>query len=68
MGRIILIAVAMLSLFAAEASAQSRRVALGNAAYESAAPLANPVNEAADLAEKLRAVGFEVNRADPRPA
>ncbi|MBX3575800.1 MAG: caspase family protein [Rhizobiaceae bacterium] len=62
MGRIVLIATAIVALFAAEASAQSRRVALvlGNAAYESTAPLANPVNDAADLAAKLRAVGFEV--------
>lgn len=49
----------LLSTLAAHAE---RRVALviGNAAYESTAPLANPVNDAEDLAAALTRVGFEV--------
>ena len=39
-----------------------RRVALviGNAAYESTAALTNPKNDATDMADALKAVGFEV--------
>ena len=44
------------------AQAQDRRVALviGNSAYQSVAPLANPRNDAADLTEALTLAGFEV--------
>lgn len=35
---------------------------IGNSAYEKAAPLANPVNDATDMASKLEAIGFEVHR------
>ncbi|MCP4183118.1 MAG: hypothetical protein GY761_07340 [Hyphomicrobiales bacterium] len=40
----------------------SKRVALvaGNSAYENAAPLRNPRNDAEDLADKLKSQGFEV--------
>jgi uncharacterized caspase-like protein len=39
-----------------------RRVALviGNGAYRSAPPLANPINDASDIANALRKLGFEV--------
>ncbi len=39
-----------------------RRIALviGNAAYQGADPLANPVNEARAIAAKLKALNFEV--------
>jgi uncharacterized caspase-like protein len=39
-----------------------KRVALviGNSAYQHTAPLRNPSNDASDMAEKLRALGFEV--------
>lgn len=39
-----------------------KRVALviGNSAYANAPALANPVNDASDVAEKLKAMGFEV--------
>lgn len=63
MGRLIFLALACLGLFALRADAQSaRRVALviGNGSYEEAGTLANPVNDAIDMAAKLRAVGFEV--------
>ncbi len=41
-----------------------KRVALviGNSAYEHVPPLANPKNDAADMADKLEALGFEVVR------
>ncbi|MGE0501384.1 MAG: caspase family protein [Rhizobiaceae bacterium] len=63
MGRVFVIALALLGLLLPGADAQSdRRVALviGNAAYEEAGILANPVNDAADIAATLRTVGFEV--------
>ncbi len=43
-----------------------RRVALvvGNAAYVHATRLANPVNDAIDIAAKLEGLGFDVTRAD----
>lgn len=49
------------ALFAAEAQAE-RRVALvvGNSAYESAAALRNPRNDATDIAETLKKFEFEV--------
>jgi uncharacterized caspase-like protein len=39
-----------------------QRVALviGNAAYENVPPLANPSNDATDMANKLRGLGFDV--------
>jgi uncharacterized caspase-like protein len=45
------------------ASSQARRVALviGNAAYRRLPVLRNPVNDAADMAEKLKALGFDVS-------
>lgn len=48
-------------LFAGEAAAE-RRVALviGNAAYEKAAPLANPANDARAVSSVLRDMGFDV--------
>ena len=48
-------------LTAAEARAE-RRVALvvGNAHYEHASALRNPLNDAADIAESLKKLGFEV--------
>lgn len=41
----------------------SKRVALvvGNAAYLHAPPLANPMNDARDISERLKALGFEVH-------
>lgn len=44
------------------ASAQDKKVALviGNANYEAAPKLRNTVNDAADLSQKLRTLGFEV--------
>ncbi|MFO1106722.1 MAG: caspase family protein [Amaricoccus sp.] len=46
----------------ARADDQGRRVALviGNGAYRNAPTLANPPNDAADMAAKLRELGFEV--------
>lgn len=56
-------ALAFLGLLLLRADAQTgRRVALvvGNGTYEDAGTLANPVNDAADIAAKLRAIGFDV--------
>jgi formylglycine-generating enzyme required for sulfatase activity len=54
-------ALAATTLLAAEAQAE-RRVALviGNSAYNSAAALRNPRNDAGDIAEALKTFGFEV--------
>ncbi|CAK0750683.1 conserved hypothetical protein [uncultured Gammaproteobacteria bacterium] len=49
-----------ISSIAAAATSEDRvALVIGNAAYP-AAPLQNPVNDARDMAEKLRAVGFDV--------
>ena len=55
------LSVAVLALPLSAVSAE-RRVALviGNGAYEHASPLQTPPNDAAAMAEKLRALGFEV--------
>lgn len=62
MGRLFL-ALAFLGLLLLRADAQTaRRVALviGNGTYEDAGTLANPVNDAADIAARLRQIGFTV--------
>lgn len=59
----IFLSLALFGLLLLKADAQpARRVALvvGNASYVTAGALANPGNDATDLAAKLRAVGFEV--------
>ncbi|HKJ61230.1 MAG TPA: caspase domain-containing protein [Hyphomicrobiales bacterium] len=50
---------------ASYAATQSKRVALviGNSSYEYTAPLANPVNDAEDMATALTALGFEVTKS-----
>jgi len=63
MGRLVFLALAFLAVLLLRADAQSgRRVALviGNGTYEDAGALANPVNDALDIAAKLRNIGFEV--------
>ena len=57
-----LIAVAVLICGASLAHAADKRVALviGNSAYTSAPKLANPANDAADMARALTALGFKV--------
>ena len=63
MGRVVFLALAFLGLLLLGADAQpQRRVALviGNGTYEEAGTLTNPVNDAADIAAKLRDLGFEV--------
>ncbi len=56
-----LAALLLACLLAAPAAAE-KRVALivGNSAYVNASPLANPVNDAGDMAAALKGVGFEV--------
>ena len=46
-------------LFGAEGG---KRLALvvGNSAYENVSPLINPANDATDIAQKLKSLGFEV--------
>ncbi|RVC21334.1 caspase domain-containing protein, partial [Mesorhizobium sp. M7A.F.Ca.CA.004.04.2.1] len=63
MGRLAILAWAFLGLLLLSADAQpQRRVALviGNGTYAEAGTLANPVNDALDIADKLRSIGFEV--------
>ncbi|MDI6027327.1 caspase domain-containing protein [Corticibacterium sp. UT-5YL-CI-8] len=63
MGRLAVLGLAFLWLFALRADAQTQqRVALviGNGTYQDAGTLANPVNDALDMAARLRALGFEV--------
>ncbi|MEO5755874.1 MAG: caspase domain-containing protein [Mesorhizobium sp.] len=63
MGRLVILVSAFLGLLLLSADAQpDRRVALviGNGTYDEAGTLANPVNDALDIADKLRAIGFEV--------
>jgi uncharacterized caspase-like protein len=63
MGRLAILAWAFLGLLLLSADAQpERRVALvvGNGTYAEAGTLANPVNDASDVADKLRSIGFEV--------
>src|SRR5215217_6756583 len=52
----------LVSLMAAPEAQADRRVALviGNSAYVNAAALRNPKNDAADMAETLKTLGFEV--------
>lgn len=54
-----------LFLILASPALADRRIALvvGNSAYRFATPLANPSNDATRVAEKLRAIGFEVTLA-----
>ena len=49
-------------LFLAMPAAQAARLALviGNGRYQHASPLANPVNDARDVAAKLRLMGYDV--------
>lgn len=63
MRRLVVALIAILGLMASAAGAfAGKRVALvvGNAAYVNAEPLANPVNDAVDMAAQLAALGFEV--------
>lgn len=67
--RLVLLLLAFLHITAAQA-APERRVALviGNAAYKSS-PLINPANDAKAIANKLKALGFEVvSREDLKAA
>ncbi|CAN5147703.1 hypothetical protein BH10PSE7_BH10PSE7_35100 [soil metagenome] len=63
MAKLAFLALAFLALFMLRADAQTgRRVALviGNGTYAEAGTLANPVNDALDVAAKLASLGFEV--------
>ena len=53
---------AVMALWPAHAVEGTKRVALviGNSAYRSIEPLPNPVNDATDIAQKLKSLGFEV--------
>ena len=63
MGRLAILAVAFMGLLLLSADAQpERRMALviGNGTYAEAGTLTNPVNDALDIAGKLRSIGFDV--------
>jgi len=57
-----MVAPCVLLLALAAAAAAETRVALviGNGAYANLDPLKNPVNDASDIADSLRSLGFEV--------
>lgn len=60
-----LLLICLLPLLAADRAA-AERVALiiGNAAYNHVSPLANPINDAEDMATTLTRLGFSVSRID----
>ena len=53
-------AVMLVILFASRAQAERIALIIGNAKYQHTTALANPVNDANDMAKALRAVGFKV--------
>lgn len=58
---VVVVSLALWSLTAVAASADKRvALVIGNSAYVHAPPLANPRNDAADMAAKLKELGFEV--------
>jgi hypothetical protein len=64
--RAILIGLLALVIAAPAGAATGERIALviGNGGYRHVPPLVNPANDAADLGETLRRIGFEVTRID----
>jgi len=60
--RLMILTSLALTLLTASAASADRRVALviGNSAYSNAASLRNPRNDASDMAETLKKLGFEV--------
>ena len=64
-GPLLLMGAAALVLLAVSPATGAPRVALvvGNSAYEHVAPLVNPANDAADVAAKLKGLGFDVELA-----
>ncbi|WP_422037132.1 caspase family protein [Roseibium sp.] len=59
--RSVLCALSMLVAFAANADDEKRfALVIGNATYENVATLANPINDASDLAATLTKIGFTV--------
>lgn len=60
--RFAVVLVSALLAFAGGVSAEEKRVALviGNSTYDAVRPLRNPRNDAEDVADKLRSLGFEV--------
>jgi uncharacterized caspase-like protein len=57
---VLLVAAAVLCVHRAEAAPDRVALVIGNGAYKSVAPLANPGNDAADMAAALRRIGFDV--------
>ncbi len=62
LGRLLVLLTVCLLVFAGASAEAGKRVALvvGNGAYEHTVPLANPANDARDVAAALRSLGFEV--------
>ncbi len=58
--RLALAAACVLALVSPAAAAKRVALVIGNAAYANAPALANPANDASDVAEKLKELGFEV--------
>ncbi len=64
--RLLISLVFVVGAFTASAHAKGKRVALviGNSAYEHTTQLANPKNDAEDVAEALSIIGFDVTKVD----
>lgn len=59
--RILTTIICALALWPSLAAAEKRvALVIGNSSYENAAPLKNPVNDATDISEKLKTLGFDV--------
>jgi uncharacterized caspase-like protein len=56
----LLVAATMTCAFSAQAAPDRVALVIGNGAYQHVPPLANPRNDAADIAAALRRIGFEV--------
>ena len=56
----ILVAVLMIALPATAQAEGKVALVIGNGAYKNASPLANPVNDARAVADKLQSIGFDV--------
>ena len=58
--RVLLAAVATLVFISPAAADKRVALVIGNSAYVQAGPLPNPINDASDMAEAMKQVGFEV--------
>lgn len=60
--RLLAVAVTLVALAVSPALADKIALVIGNGAYSHTAPLRNPANDSADIADALEAAGFDVTR------